>query len=183
MGTARSAHGPHPNDGAPMSGPGESWPGESWLDDDERLLADLGDAVRSGRAVPERFVEIGRAAFVWHDVDVDLATLLYDSALTGLPAGVRSSDAGIRALSFEADGLAIEVELSAGGIVGQVVPAQPGTVEVWVGGAALRSVELDDNGWFDLGPPPGEPFRLCVRMAAVVLTDPINPAPDATPPG
>lgn len=42
---------------SPASSPGESW------GDDDHLLADLNDAVRSGRAVPDRFVEVGKAAF------------------------------------------------------------------------------------------------------------------------
>lgn len=153
-----------------MSGPDEGWdPG------DERLLADIGDAVRRGRDVPERLVELGRAAFAWHDIDVDLAALRYDSAVSGLPAGVRAGGGGLRALSFETDAVAIEVELSAEALVGQVVPQQLGTVELWVDGAEPRSVAMGQHGWFRLGPPPTRPFRLCVRAASTVLTDRINP--------
>lgn len=157
-----------------MSGPDEGWDA-GWDADDERLLADIGDAVRSGRAVPERFVEMGRAAFAWHDIDVDLAALRYDSAVSGLPAGVRAGGDSVRALSFEADGVAVEVELSAEALVGQVVPPQIGTVELWVDGAEPRSVALAENGWFQLGPPPTRPFRLCVRASSTVLTDRITP--------
>ncbi|MGI8685901.1 MAG: hypothetical protein ACR2MO_12595 [Acidimicrobiales bacterium] len=148
--------------------------------DDDRLLAELGDAVRSRRAVPDRFVEVGRSAFAWRDVDVDLAALRYDSAVSGLPSGVRAAAPDMRALTFEAGGVTIEVELSRQALVGQVVPARPGSVELWADGSDPRSVALDDRGWFDLGPPPSQPFRLCVRSdAGVVLTDRVTPGGDA----
>jgi len=147
--------------------------------DDDRLLAEVGDAVRSRRDVPDRFVEVGRSAFVWRDVDVDLAALAYDSAVSGLPAGVRAAAPEMRAITFEAGGLTIEVELSPQGLVGQVVPPRPASIEIWADGAEPRSVALDDRGWFDLGPPPPQPFRLCVRGAAgVVLSDRVSPVGD-----
>ena len=145
--------------------------GEDAMDDD-LLLADLGEAVRNRRAVPDRFVDVGKAAFAWRDVDVDLAALRFDSAVSGLPAGVRGGAAAMRALSFEADGTMIEVEMSADAVVGQVIPSRAASVEIWADGAEPRSVALDAKGWFDLGPPPAQPFRLCVRgPSGVVLTD------------
>lgn len=159
-----------------MSATGGGW------DDDDRLQADLGDAVRGRRAVPDRFVEVGKAAFVWRDVDADLASLQYDSAVSGLPAGVRAGPAAMRALGFEAAGTRIEVEISATAIMGQVIPARAGSVEIWADGAEPRAVELDAKGWFDLGPAPARPFRLCVRgPAGVVLSDRVSPAGDQPP--
>ena len=153
-----------------MSGEGPGW------DDDDRLLADLGDAVRAGRAVPERFVEVGRGAFAWHGVDLDLASLAYDSAVSGLPAGVRSGAPAMRAMTFEGGGLTIEVELSPEALAGQVVPAREGTVELWVDDAPVRSVALAESGWFDLGPPPSGPFRLCLRAGGdTVVTARVTP--------
>lgn len=155
--------------------------GDGWGDDD-RLLADLGDAVRGRRAVPDRFVEVGKAAFVWRDVDVDLAALQYDSAVSGLPAGVRAAPSGMRALTFEAAGVTIEVEVSPDGILGQVIPPQTGSIELWADGAEPRAVAIDGKGWFDLGALPTRPFRLCLRRAAgVVLSDRVSPGADPAP--
>ena len=153
-----------------MSAPGGGW------DDDDRLLAELGDAVRDRRAVPERFVEIARASFAWHDVDVELAAMRYDSASSGLPAGVRAGPSDVRALTFEAARVTLEVELSREALVGQVVPPQSGSAELWADGADPLTVVVDENGWFHLGLPPTQPFRLCVRTAAgTVLTDRVTP--------
>lgn len=153
-----------------MSGPDPGW------DDDDRLLHDLGDAVRTGRTVPPRFVDVGRGAFAWHGVDLELAALAYDSAVSGLPGGVRDHAPAMRALTFEGGGLTVEVELSGSALAGQVVPARPGTVELWENDAATRSVALDEGGWFDLGSPPSDPFRICVRVGTdTVVTARVTP--------
>src|SRR5580692_5651501 len=51
---------------------------EGW--DDEQLLAALGEAVKAREAVPEWFVETGKNAYAWHNIDSELAQLTYDSA-------------------------------------------------------------------------------------------------------
>ena len=50
---------------------------EGW--DDEQLLAALGEAVKAREAVPEWFVETGKNAYAWHNIDAELAQLTYDS--------------------------------------------------------------------------------------------------------
>lgn len=151
-------------------------PGDGW-DDDEALLAGLGDAVRNRREVPVRFLAAARGAFAWHDVDVELAALRDDSSIGDVPVGVRAGQSTTRALSFEAGGLSIELELSPDALLGQVVPAQPGTVELHVDGADPRAVDLDESGWFELRPGPPHPFRLAVRFpdGTVVLTERVTP--------
>lgn len=146
-------------------------------DDDERLLAELGDAVHSREAVPERFLQAGRGAFAWHDVDVELAALTYDSSTGGAPVGVRADRQSTRALTFVAGEQTIELEVSTEAVLGQVVPAAPGTVELHVDGAGPRSFALDETGWFELRPGPAAPFRLGVRTpdGKVVLTERITP--------
>ena len=47
--------------------------------DDEELLAALGEAIRAREAVPEWFVETGKNAYAWHNIDAELAQLTYDS--------------------------------------------------------------------------------------------------------
>jgi hypothetical protein len=107
----------------------------SWIGDDDRLLAELGEAVRAGRAVPEQFVQIGKAAFAWHDIDAELARLTFDSApgagmaaAGAAAAGLRSDRAALRSLTFVSSELTIELEVHPDAIRGQVVPPQPGTV-------------------------------------------------------
>ena len=47
--------------------------------DDDRLLAALGQALKAREAVPSWFIETGKSAFAWHDIDAELAQLTYDS--------------------------------------------------------------------------------------------------------
>lgn len=153
-----------------MSGQDSGW------DDDDRLLDDLGDAVRSASAVPPSFVRVGRGAYAWRGVDLELAALAHDSAVSGLPAGVRSRTGGVRSLTFEGAGLLIEVELSADALAGQVVPPRPGTVEVWVDDELADEAAVDDAGWFHVSRLPAGPFRLCLRIGDdTVVTSRVTP--------
>src|SRR5690348_1577792 len=115
----------------------------SFWDDDERLLTELGTALRAGTEVPERFVEAGKAAFAWRTVDAELASLTYDSATEGV-AGVRGEPADLRALTFAARGLTIELEVTEDSLIGQVVPPQPGSVEVLLRDGSAGSMEIDE---------------------------------------
>src|SRR5438093_7184143 len=101
-------------------------------DSDERLMADLGAALRAEEEVPERFVRLGREAFAWHDGDAELAALTFDSATAGEMAGVRAEAASLRALTFASSRLTIELEVTGESLIGQVVGAQPEEIEVLV---------------------------------------------------
>ena len=145
--------------------------------DDEQLLVDLGDAVRTARAVPDRFIDLGKDAFTWLGIDYELATLSYDSAIDGLPAGVRADTSALRMVTFVAGELTVEVELSVDAVVGQLVPPQRGRAELRGHETNTREVAIDDSGWFEFRPAPTEPIRLCVRTddGRVVLTRSITP--------
>ena len=43
--------------------------------DDDRLLAALGQALKAREAVPSWFIETGKNAFAWHNIDAELAQL------------------------------------------------------------------------------------------------------------
>lgn len=135
--------------------------------DDERLFNELGDALRSAAAVPPRFVEAGRAAFTWRTVDAELAELSYDSATEGAAlAGTRADPAALRALTFAAAGLTIEVEVTADALQGQVVPPQAGEIELRPrDGSAGATTGVDEVGWFAFSPVPAGLFRLHLRTA------------------
>ena len=47
--------------------------------DDRRLLAALSEAMKARQAVPSWFVETGKNAYAWHNIDAELAQLTDDS--------------------------------------------------------------------------------------------------------
>jgi hypothetical protein len=128
--------------------------------DDQELLAALVEAVKARQAVPEWFVETGKNAYAWHNVDAELAQLTYDSdsdADRGVSAAVRSEAASIRALTFTSARLSIELEVGSDSLVGQIIPPQAGTLEV------QTSSPVDEIGCFAVTPIPASPFRLRCR--------------------
>ena len=133
--------------------------------DDEQLLAALGEAMRARQAVPEEFVQMGKSAYAWHNIDAELAQLTYDShGDRERAAAVRSEAASIRALTFTSARLSIELEVSESTLVGQVIPPQAGTLEVHTT-AGVVSSPVDEIGCFAVEPIPNSPFRLRCRTA------------------
>lgn len=134
--------------------------------DDEQLLADLHDALRDEYAVPARFLEIGKAAFTWHDVDAELAELVHDSAVpdaNAALAGTRAGATAVRSLSFSVGPTTIEVELTPDALRGQVVPPRSGEIDVQHRDDGSRTVPVDDDGWFVVHPCPTGFVRLRLR--------------------
>ncbi len=143
---------------------------DSW--DDEELLAALGEAMRARQAVPEWFVETGKNAYAWYDIDTELAQLTYDSlGDRERAAAVRSESASIRALAFTSARLSIELEVGAGSLLGRIIPPRAGTLEVHTT-AGVTSSPADEIGCFVVEPIPNSPFRLRCRTddGADVLT-------------
>src|SRR5215510_1277571 len=84
---------------------------EGW--DDEEVLAALQQALHAQRAVPPEFIEAGKNAFAWHNIDAELAQLTYDSTRDlELVPSVRTESASIRALTFSSPHLTIELEVT-----------------------------------------------------------------------
>jgi hypothetical protein len=142
--------------------------------DDEELLTVLGDAMRAREAVPEWFVETGKSAYAWHNIDAELAQLTYDSDSDvdrGRVAAVRSEAASIRALTFTSAHLSLELEVASDSLLGQVIPPRAGTLEVHTT-AGVTSSPVDEIGCFSVAPIPSSPFRLRCRTedGADVLT-------------
>ena len=142
--------------------------------DDEELLAALGEAMRARASVPEWFVETGKNAYAWHNIDAELAQLTYDSdSETGRSraAAVRSEAASIRALTFTSPRLSIELEVGESSLIGQIIPPRAGTLEVHTT-AGVTSSPVDEIGCFAVAPIPTSPFRLRCRTedGADVLT-------------
>jgi len=140
--------------------------------DDDELLAALGEAIQAREEVPEWFVETGKNAYAWHNIDAELARLTYDSSRDrDAVAVVRSEAASIRALTFTSAQVSIELEVTAGSLVGQIIPPQAGTLEVHTT-AGVASSPVDEIGCFAVTPIPNSPFRLRCRTedGADVLT-------------
>lgn len=140
----------------------------------EEFFAALQRVVRDRDTVPAGVVAAAKASFSWRSVDEELAALVYDSAdEPGLLAGVRGGGSA-RQLTFASGDLTIEVEVDGPGrsLVGQIIPAQPATVEIrHLDGSALVSV--DDLGRFDLPRVPDGPvsFRCEPSVGGRVATD------------
>ena len=157
--------------------------------DDEQLLAALGEAMRARQAVPESFVDMGKSAYAWHNIDAELAQLTYDSSREPA-AGLRSETASIRALTFTSAHLSLELEVTDGSLLGQVIPPQAGTLETQTRAGVTVMTVIDEIGCFAVAPIPAGPFRLHCRTddGADVLTGWITllanplPASPGTPP-
>jgi hypothetical protein len=132
---------------------------ENW--DDEQLLAELKESLQAQRAVPPEFVEAGKSAYAWRNIDAELARLTYDSVRdTERTPSLRSEMASIRALTFTSAHVIIELEVSEESLLGQVIPAREGTIEIQNQGGAVATVPVDRLGWFPIHPIPASPFRL-----------------------
>jgi hypothetical protein len=159
-----------------------------WTNEDEELLAALDDALRTARAVPRDFIEAGKAAYTWRSIDAELAelddgtelaTLSYDSAVhqENTRAAAQAEAAPLRALTFASNDLAIELEITSDELHGQLVPPQPGRVEVRLATGQVLTAAVDELGWFVLQPVPPGSFRLLCHTSGggSVLTGWITP--------
>lgn len=139
----------------------------TWIHSDDDLLRELRGA-GSADPVPPGSEAAARSSFAWRTMDAELAELVHDSALEDERlAGVRGGT-GPRLLTFEVGDITVEVEAKVVGsgrrLVGQVVPAQAGTVEARHRGGTV-TVAADDLGCFSVdGIEPG-PVSLCWRPA------------------
>lgn len=133
--------------------------------------ADVLDALRRALdavdAPPPHVVANARDAYLWHDIDAELAELVYDSATAARAVGVRSAEAA-RQVTFRAPGLEIEVEVvseQARVVVGQLVPPQPAIIELRQGKHTVR-VDADPLGRFTFDDVVPGAVKLTVRTAS-----------------
>jgi len=153
--------------------------------DDGTLLAALRAAVEARAAVPAAFVEAGRSAYAWHNIDAELASLAYDSLQdAGRGTALRSEAASVRALTFQSARFSIEVEVTDGAPFGPLVPPQPGTAEIQMRSGQAITAPIDEVGCFTFDPRPDGPFRLrChTETQADVRTGWVSVSPGDDPP-
>ena len=134
--------------------------------DDDRLLAALGQALKAREAVPSWFIETGKNAFAWHNIDAELAQLTYDSQQDERALAVlRSETASIRALTFTSAHLSLELEVTGNSLLGQLLPPRSGQLEIQTRAGTTSTTEVDEIGCFSVEPIPDTPFRLRCRTA------------------
>ena len=146
------------------------------LRDDDKLLAALREALSASDAVPTWFVETGKNAYAWHNIDAELAQLTYDSfSDQRMATATRSETASIRALTFTSANLSMELEVSEDSLLGQIIPPRAGMLEIHTKTGVITT-SVDEIGCFAVEPKPDTSFRLRCRIAdgTDVLTGWIN---------
>jgi hypothetical protein len=134
--------------------------------DDDQLLAALGEAMRARQAVPAEFIEAGKSAYGWHNIDAELAQLTYDSSRDERwSVTVRSETASVRALTFASAHFSIDLEVTEDFLLGQITPPREGTIETRTGAGDATATRIDESGCFSIQPIPASPFRLHYRAA------------------
>lgn len=141
--------------------------------DDDQLLAALGEAMRSREAVPAEFIETGKNAYAWHNIDAELAQITYDSNRDeSRTAAIRSEPASVRALTFTSAHFSIDLEVTEDFLLGQLMPPRGGTIEARTDAGEIVAIPVDQLGRFSIEPAPTKPFRLhyCAAEGADMVT-------------
>ncbi|MFB9547650.1 hypothetical protein [Micromonospora sagamiensis] len=136
----------------------EQWPPAG----DDALLVELGAALHDPGPVSEEFLVAALAAFSWRTADAELALaeLTFDSACDREPAGLTRSTGAERTLTFRSGTVAVELEVTATGVVGQLSPARPGRVSARTAAGEYEEAPVDALGFFSMGVPPAGPVQL-----------------------
>jgi len=125
------------------------------------LLAELDKAWYAAQCVPAEFTAAGKRVWTASDLDAELAELIYDSLRE--PAQVRTDRAELRALTFASATQTIELEVTAGGLLGQLVPPGRAQIEIEAQDGDTTSRSSDELGFFTIPRAPDGPFRLRYR--------------------
>lgn len=131
---------------------------EEALPDEEFALDLLEEELRQAAAildpVPPALRQAAVEAFALHDLDSRIAELTFDSVVDALP--VRGATGAPRMLTFHAGEVTVDVELTAQGLMGQVLPPRTARIEVLSGPqAAPRSPPTTWAASPTRRPPPG----------------------------
>jgi hypothetical protein len=136
----------------------DSDPDDAELEEELRRVADHVDPV------PLDVIERSAESLTWRTVDAELAELAFDSLVDGdRTSGLVRGPGDVRTLTFRASHLTIELDISfergAREVIGQLVPAQPMTLEIRHKDGAVV-VEADDLGRFSAEALPAGPFSV-----------------------
>jgi hypothetical protein len=120
-------------------------------DPGDALLGQLRRVAALIDPVPESLVHAARETLTWLRVDAELAELLSDSAFEEARSALVRGHGEPRAVSFDAGGLTIELDVLTDGmhrkLVGQLVPAEVATIEVQ-SAEQRQTVTADSHGRF-----------------------------------
>lgn len=133
---------------------------------DHALLARLRSTFEAADPVPPEAVEFARTSLSWRDPASALAELITDSLTDAALVRARRAG-GPRLLTFEADGLTIEVEVAENGekrrLLGQLVPPSRAEVVIrWANGQT--HVNADEIGRFSASDIPAGPVSLSCTL-------------------
>ncbi|MFG2516390.1 hypothetical protein [Streptomyces sp. NPDC048584] len=138
--------------------------------DTDLLEEELRQAAAVLDPLPPALLQLAVDAYALHDLDARVAELTFDSLVDAIP--VRGATDVPRMLTFTAGEVTLDVEVTAEGLLGQVLPPQPGRVEVLGGPSQAVSLTADDLGRFATTDPPAGPFALRLHTGAdVVVTE------------
>lgn len=136
-----------------------------WTDDE--LLQELREALAEPPA-DESVIRAAQAAYTWRTVDADLELLSLEAGLE-LTSGALVRDGGpggARTLVFHGGRLSVEIEIDEAGIVGQLIPPQPGQLTLVTADGPQATAQADEVGCFALPLPGSGPLRLDCRLGA-----------------
>nr|WP_229875961.1 hypothetical protein [Streptomyces albaduncus] len=143
-------------------------PGEDF--DTGPLEEELRQAAAVLDPLPPALLQIAVDAYALHDLDARVAALTFDSLVDAIP--VRGVTDAPRMLTFNAGEVTLDVEVTAQGLMGQVLPPQSARIEVLGGPQAVTPLAADDMGRFTADTPPSGPFALRLHTGGdVVVTE------------
>lgn len=120
--------------------------------------------------LPPALLQVAIDAYALHDLDARVAELTFDSLVDAIP--VRGVTDAPRMLTFSAGEVMLDVEVTARGLMGQVLPPQPARIEVLGGPGSTVPLTVDDMGRFSADSAPSGPFALRLRTGEdVVVTE------------
>ncbi|MET9191759.1 hypothetical protein ABZX60_00445 [Streptomyces olivaceus] len=161
-------HGFDDFDGSGDGPPDGEFPADDW--DCGLLEEELRQAAAILDPVPAGLRGIAVDAFALHDLDARVAELTFDSLVDGIP--VRGESDPPRMLTFQADAVTVDVEVTEDGLIGQLLPPGPARIEVLSGPCEYARLTADDLGRFTGEAPPSGPFALRLRTGReVVVTE------------
>ncbi|MEU6223296.1 hypothetical protein [Streptomyces sp. NPDC047042] len=145
--------------------------GDDSLDND-LLEETLRQAAAIMDPVPAQLQQTAVEAYALYSLDIQLAELTFDSLVHGIP--VRGAVDAPRMLTFRTDELTVDIEVTAHGLMGQLLPPQGARIEVLNGPqlASPPALTADDMGRFAGDLHVTGPFALRLRTdAEVVMTE------------
>ncbi|MGZ3119013.1 hypothetical protein [Streptomyces sp. H62] len=157
-------------DDGPFEGPGAgsgdgAFPDGEW--DTGLLEEELRQAAAILDPVPTELRRIAVDAFALHDLDARVAELTFDSLVDAIP--VRGASDPPRMLTFSVDEVTVDIEVTAEGLIGQVLPPGPARIEVLSGPRSHARLTADAMGRFTGEAPPSGPFALRLATGREVV--------------